>query len=225
MRGWLAALGWGAMPDETPVPVGKQLLGLAKLLGAAADDLKTVAASLVALSEQLTDHGVVLPDGPFVDVRADIPTNPGPVAPVAWWERDLAQISGITIHHTGASDPTTAAAWCIHKGRPSIQYHFFIRYDGVALYTADLAWGLWHDHTGGQNLNISVGLAGYHHHAPPPEAMLTGAARLCAWLMDAHNIDQARVLGHCDHYNTICPGWDAASWRGLFFEKLAGALQ
>jgi hypothetical protein len=181
------------------------------------EELRRVAERLAADPEYGNE--------PFVDIVDQMPINSHPNEPTAWWMRDLAQIRGITIHHTMSHDPVATAKYLIGKGRPSGEYHFWISVTGECWLCVPLAWGCWHDHTGHKNAHVSIGMAGSLHKVKPPMAQLQATVRLVRWLMAQFNIPLAQVRGHCDRYSgTICPGWDVAKWRGQFFTLLEVAL-
>ena len=172
------------------------------------------------------------PSLPCVDVIDDFPTNARPTNPTSWWQRGLSEIRGITIHHTLAHDPIATARVFLNKGRPSTEYAFWVAASGECLWCTPLEWGLWHDHTGGANINVSVGLAGALHVGRPTDAQLAAAVRLVAWLMqpergfnDGMGIPLANVKGHCDYIATLCPGWNAAGWRTAFYRTLELELE
>jgi hypothetical protein len=159
---------------------------------------------------------------PYIDLVDEMPLNPNPTEPPGWWIRTPAQIKGITIHHTMSHDPKATARYCTDvKGRPSIQYHLWVTREGAVYLCAPLSWGMWHDHCGHENKNVSVGLAGHLHQAKPPDVQLQAAARIVAWLMGQYGIVRAEVLGHNDRYEaTVCPGWYQAGWRDDFYRAL-----
>lgn len=179
------------------------------------------------------------PDGPpWHDTRSTMPTNPSPDGSAllakrgGWWQRELTDIKGITVHHTLSHNPSQTAAYIVKpkaqggKGYPTTQYHVWITADGQALYCVDLTEGLWHDHCGDKNTSISIGMAGSLHTARPPDAQLLKAAEVVAYLMRVLNIDIANVAGHndwalrCANVRTACPGWDQAGWRSRFYKLL-----
>lgn len=160
---------------------------------------------------------------PYIDLVDQMPTNPNPTAPAeGWWMRTRDQITGITVHHTMSHDPRATARYCTDvKGRPSIQYHLWVTREGAVYLCAPLSWGMWHDHCGHKNRNISVGLAGRLHESKPPDVELRAAAQIVAWLMGQLGIERAEVQGHNDRYaGTVCPGWDQAGWRDDFYQAL-----
>jgi len=162
---------------------------------------------------------------PYIDIVDDMPVNPNPVAPSAWWRRTPEQITGITIHHTMSHDPKATARYCTDvKSRPSIQYHFWVAQDGLVYLCAPLSWGMWHDHCGHYNPHVSVGMAGRLHERKPPDVQLQAAARITAWLMNEYDIPLSKVKGHNDYYATLCPGWDAMNWRSDFYKALDETL-
>lgn len=180
--------------------------------------LRAVASRLAADPESGVD--------PFVDIIAQIPTNPSPSEPPAWWVRELTQIRGVTIHHTMSHDPIATARHLIGKGRPGTEYHFWVSITGDCWLCAPLQWGFWHDHTGHRNSNVSIGMAGHLHKVRPPLAQLNATVRLVRWLMAQFSIPLKEIQGHNDRYtSTVCPGWDVSRWRSQFYDLLREAIE
>ncbi|MBN2258745.1 MAG: N-acetylmuramoyl-L-alanine amidase [Anaerolineaceae bacterium] len=200
------------------------LLDIAKSLARVADDVRALAAQLSALNDATTPAPA--PDGPpWVDVIAEMPTNSRATQPQAspgqWATRRADQIKGITIHHTLSHDRLALARYIIReKDLPTTEYTWWVDRDGLVLLCVPVELALWHDHTGYPNYNLSIGLAGSLHVAPPPARQIEGAAGLVAYLMRTYSIPLEEVQGHNDRYPTLCPGWDAAGWRATFFSEL-----
>lgn len=162
---------------------------------------------------------------PWVDITDEIPVNPNPTAPPAWWIRSPDEITGITIHHTLSHNPINVARYVIEqRGRPSIPYHLWVSRHGEMWLCAPLEWGMWHDHTGHKNINISIGMAGHLHKVRPPLDQMHATARLVAYLMDVYGIEKQQVQGHDDrvkslpNVSTQCPGWRGLDrWREDFY--------
>jgi len=208
---------------------------LAELVGVTVPALREIAD---ALAEGL---GEVAEKRPFVDMVDRLAVNREPDHPYitarmwSWWPlREAAEVTGITIHHTLSHSPEATAAYCARpqreggKGYPSIQYHFWVSAaDGCRCYRcAPVEWALWHDHTGAWPTTISVGMAGRLHAGWPAGEQVEAAARLVAWLMGEYEVPLEEVRGHNDRYQgTICPGWDVAGWRDVFFEELMKATR
>jgi len=107
------------------------------------------------------------------------------------------------------------------KGRPTLPYHFWVSKGGECWLCVPLNYGMWHDHTGHRNVNISIGMAGHLHKVQPTGAQLEATVRLVAWLMREYDVPVEEVRGHCDRYDkTVCPGWDTNHWRGQFYQAL-----
>ena len=157
---------------------------------------------------------------PYADIIEQIPVNPQPTVPEAWWVRALGQIEGITIHHTMSHSPVATARYVITKGRPTLPYHFWVGAEGECWLCVPLRYGMWHDHTGHENVNISVGMAGHLHKVAPTPVQMEATVRLVRYLMAEYEIPLEQVQGHCDRYATICPGWGAMHWRERFYEAL-----
>ncbi len=203
----------------------QRVIETAEELRRSADGLSARADDLMSVAERLRGNGDVMP--PFEDIIADIPVNPSPTSPVAWWVRQLSEIRGITIHHTLSHSPIATARYVIEKkGRPTLPYHFWVDKDGAAFLCVPLHFGMWHDHTGHRNVNISIGMAGHLHKVRPPLAQLETTVNLVLWLMEEYQIPVDQVRGHKDRYAaTICPGWDAKMWREQFYENLRAELE
>ncbi len=189
-----------------------------------AEKLHAQSEALVQVAEKLRVDVDRLP--PFSNIVDSIPTNPHPTDPPAWWVRERDEIKGITIHHTLSDSPVATARYVIDKkGRPTLPYHFWVGRTGDAALCVPLRFGMWHDHTGHNNVNISVGMAGHLHRLRPSGAQIEGTALLVRWLMHEYQIPLEQVQGHCDRYATICPGWDLKVWRDEFYQTLAGDVE
>jgi hypothetical protein len=181
-----------------------------------------------------------LADAPFDDVIIDeLATNPGPYTSPhlqldgGWWQRTLDQINALTIHHTLSDSPHATAARYVNKngGRPTIPYTVWITQTGQTLLCVTLTQGLWHDHTGHENMHLSVGLAGELHKYRPADVQLSAAAELCAWAIRSNalpNVDSPLdIKGHQDYIATTCPGWASeasGNWKDDFYQLLEAAL-
>lgn len=193
-----------------------------------AADMRTRLEGMPALSDELVElaeqFALDVDDlmRPYVDVVEQIPVNPEPTSPEAWWIREPSEIEGITIHHTLSDSPEATARYVIEqKGRPTLPYHFWVSQEGECWLCVPLHYGMWHDHTGHKNVNISVGMAGSLHKVLPRTEQMAATVRLVAWLMEEYGIPMEQVQGHNDRYRaTVCPGWDAMRWRALFYGAL-----
>jgi len=186
-----------------------------------------IAAGLRQRSEELVEVAAELRGdleemmSPYDDIIDLISVNPQPTHPEAWWVRKPDQIKGITIHHTLSHSPEATARYVIEKkGRPTLPYHFWVSAEGDCWLCVPLHYGMWHDHTGHKNINISVGMAGHLHKAAPTPVQMEATVRLVRYLMTEYEIPLEQVQGHCDRYATVCPGWDAMRWRDRFYEEL-----
>lgn len=139
-----------------------------------------------------------------------------------------AKITGITIHHTMSHSPIATAQYCTNvKGYPTTQYHYWVSAnDDTEVYQLlKEEWGIWHDHTGTYQTNLSIGMAGHLHNHKPPQDQIEACAMLCKHLMEKHNLTIENVKGHKDQYSgTVCPGWDNSNWRDDFYETLQRIL-
>lgn len=195
----------------------------------AGDSVKLLAPEAMGAVSISLEHFSPAVAGDIVihNVITSLPVNPKATNPAAWWERTPSDIRGITIHHTGCDSPEQAARILLNKGRPTTEYAYFVQYDGSLYQCLEDTLGVWHDHTGHYNRNISIGLAGYWHKKEPSMAQLEGLARLVDHLMRKYNLPLSQVQGHrqrakeAANVGTECPGWESAGWKQHFFDVLA----
>lgn len=191
----------------------KQVMEIAEELRRRSEELVEVALELRGDPEEMMP--------PYDDIVDQMPVNSHPTAPEAWWAREPGQIKGITIHHTLSHSPEATARYVIEKkGRPTLPYHFWVTAEGDCWLCVPLRYGMWHDHTGHRNVNISVGMAGQLHKVAPTPVQMEATVRLVRYLMAEYEIPLENVQGHNDRHATICPGWDAMHWRERFYERL-----
>jgi len=162
----------------------------------------------------------------FKDITYDLARNdncPGSLKD-GWWQRELNQIVGLTFHHTLSDSPHAFAKYYTKKdgGRPSVPYTIWITQTGEILLCNPLEDGCWHDHTGHQNVHLSVGLAGRLHEYRPANVQLQAAARVVKWAINHPEMDitMDTIKGHMDYIKTQCPGWDSAAsdfWKDDFY--------
>ena len=140
------------------------------------------------------------------------------------------EVTGVTIHHTLSHSPTATAGYIVRsKGYPSTQYSYWVSADdGCPVYQClrdNIA--CWHDHTGRLQTAMSIGMAGSLHVVKPSFEQMEACAKLCRVLMKRYGFGVDQVKGHIDRaklagVSTVCPGWDAAHWRGEFYAILTG---
>ncbi len=175
---------------------------------------------------------------PWTDRIADMPTNFQPFHPdfvrnfpgATTWplRRSLADIRGLTIHHTLSHSPEATARHIVNgKGYPTSQYHFWVSAaDGAPTWLlVDPLLKVWHDHTGAYPKTVSIGMAGRLHEAKPPQEQMDSLLRLVYYLMGQWHLRVSQVEGHLERaaaggIGTLCPGWVAADWRGDFYNQL-----
>lgn len=199
----------------------------------AADDTLYFDATQLVVGIPLKIQAVTAPvvtAFPMVDVQATLPRHAKPYNPAAWWVRTAAQITGITIHHTGCNTPQQAAQIHVNQGKPTIEYHYFVGFDGTIYHCLNPLIGCWHDHTGHYNRNVAIALAGYWHQAVPGETQLSALAWITAQVAHEFGLSASNVDGHQERakaaagVSTVCPGWNVAGWRARFFTLLEGYL-
>ena len=213
-------------------------------------EVQRITGTAKALARYVVDHYPPWP-GPIKwrrfqskniwdrDISGELAINPGPYthptleAQGGWWQRTLAQIDGVTIHHTLSNSPHATAENYVQKGggRPSIPYTLWITQTGEVLKCLDFTEGNWHDHVGNENRHLSVGLAGSLHLHAPPKAQLDAAAKVSAWVIESSALpgvtDIEQIKGHRDYVATTCPGWEAnasGNWKDDFYAKLRELL-
>lgn len=168
-----------------------------------------------------------------VDISARLAINGGPYvndklkASGGWWKRTLDQIDALTFHHTMSHDPDALARYYVKADHPTMPYTLWIDSAGQVLKCVDLTEGLWHDHTGHENVHLSVGLAGSLHILPPTEAQFQAAAKVAVWAIESPNLpgitEIGDITGHMDWVETACPGWNSTQsghWEGKLFKLI-----
>jgi hypothetical protein len=203
-----------------------RLRWMAQDLDAMGEVIVQNAARLAAIADELEGNGRM-----WHDLRPELFRHPNPTNPVAWWQRTLPQIDGLTLHHTLSDSPHALAEWyCQSRGRPSIPYSIWISQTGDIYLCLDFVEGCWHDHTGHENTHLSVGLAGRLHEYRPAEVQLRAAAYVAAWAIRHPDMSVTRdtVVGHDEYARTQCPGWDSPAsgrWRSQFYSLLDQELE
>lgn len=163
------------------------------------------------------------------DISWELPTNDNCTGKLSdgWWQRELSDIDGLTVHHTLSHSPHATAEHYLTKdgGRPSIPYHIWITETGEILKCLDYTEACWHDHTGHYNTHLSVGLAGNLAEHVPSDSQLESVGRVAAWFVNhpEMNITFETVKGHQDYVQTECPGWHTG-WKGEFYWVLREML-
>lgn len=161
------------------------------------------------------------------DVRGKLPTNhEGNYA-----KRDIAAITGITIHYTAgppsqsvydvAAYQTSEAA----RGQtgagvpfPGLAYTFFVELNGKTSQAWDLNVACWHAGAGNRNV-INVGIC-YAGDVAPSEAQITALAQTIGYVQKAVG-RKLGIEGHKDiPYNTSCPGDAWPAWKPKVVERI-----
>jgi len=154
-----------------------------------------------------------------LDLRGEMPTNPN----VPWNLRNLSDIRGIVVHHTGGwrtATPYNLARWHIEKrGFPGLAYTFYLRYPYMA-YPPNVEWAFchklreWGPHAKGVNAEtFGVGLGGNYEDSEPPIWMVESLKKLIEVLQrffEEETGNELWVLPHFSVIDTVCPGkvWD-----------------
>lgn len=146
-----------------------------------------------------------------------------------YYPRDLAGVTGVTIHYTGGSFLATPEAIALYQISPSaaqqtgaipaqpfpgIAYHLFVEDDGKVSLCWDLETRVWHSAAvvGGIARNAShVGIC-YAGSYEPSVAQREGIRRAITWCEQQLG-RTLTVEGHRDVYPTACPGPTWPNWR------------
>ena len=133
--------------------------------------------------------------------------------------RDLGDISGIIVHHSGfeESDPLEAIrrtdAYHRSKGWPGIGYHFALGEDGESYYVGDITTVRYHATAAGNPWAIGVEVLGDFSTQRPSTIQMAGLAALLSNLQFALGA-LLPVRPHRDVVPTQCPGEGlVAAWR------------
>ena len=195
--------------------------------------------ALAAINAALSVYHKVYADVPARDISSELVTNPGPYTNKllqrdgGWWQRELYQITDVTYHHTLSDSPWATARHYINKGggRPTTPYTIWITQTGEILQCVALTEGLWHDHTGHENVHLSVGLAGTLHLYSPADAQLDAAAKFAVWAIRSESMPLInsidKITGHRDWIATICPGWSSGAsnhWKPELYARIEALL-
>jgi uncharacterized coiled-coil protein SlyX len=137
----------------------------------------------------------------------------------SWFERDVADITKITVHHTASKQVLGETHKSIlnkhmkaHTNRdwPGLSYHYMIVPDGVIYQINDHKEVTWHDGKNWESLGVC--LDGYFHpdfnEKPTPE-QLNSLKELLDHLCTEHPefpADYDDVRGHRETMATACPG-------------------
>ena len=159
----------------------------------------------------------------------DVPEDPDAI-PDHYQERELSQITHITVHHSAAPGtilPSRVAQYHVYSKShlwPGIGYHFYIMPDGTIYHTQDMHLISWHVYRN-NSYTVGVCLAGNFTDVVPPPNQLDASARLIAWLMQELHIPPEYVLGHKEFPKnaTACPGrqWDHDKhWKDMLMSAI-----
>jgi hypothetical protein len=144
-------------------------------------------------------------------------------------ERNEGGWRRITVHHSAEPNPppldgsvseSAAAVRSIQKAHMDgkethygdIGYHFVIDPFGRVFQGRDLAWQGAHAHGDNNVRNIGVCLIGNFEEEHPTKAALESLRRLLDQLRKSYTISRTEVFGHCDMWNTECPGRYLERW-------------
>lgn len=158
-----------------------------------------------------------------VDMRGKLPIN----TESAYGTRDLAGISGVTVHYTAGPESGTAmstAAYQTSEGArgqtgngtpfPGLAYTLFVEGNGRVVLAHSLNVRVWHSAAvvNGKGRNYThVGLC-YAGNREPNAAQIKGLAAAIRWLEQDQLHRQLAVEGHGDQYPTACPGATRSTW-------------
>jgi len=145
--------------------------------------------------------------------------------------RPMSQIDRIIIHHT-AVPPTVgadriAAFLVSNRGRPGINYHYFITADGTIQQTNELTSVTLQSDPQFNPVAVGIAFAGDFTNAAPTPSQLESGARLIAWLLRQLGLPPQTVFGHKELSKTQSPGaqWDGgASWGSQLRQRIQTLL-
>jgi hypothetical protein len=145
--------------------------------------------------------------------------------------RPVSQIDRIIIHHT-ATPPTVgaeriAAFLVSNRGRPGINYHYFITADGTIQQTNELTGITLQSDPQFNPVAVGIAFAGDFTNATPAQAQIESGARLIAWLLRQLGLSPQAVYGHKELSKTQSPGvqWDdGARWGNQLRQRIQALL-
>ena len=198
----------------------------------ASDGQKKRAQDALAHSDRLGEPG------PLVHAPSNAAAPMSLVTRAAWgampahtdhMEKNEGGWRRITVHHSAEPNPppldgsvgeSAAAVRSIQKAHMEgkethygdIGYHFVIDPFGRVFQGRDLAWQGAHAHGDNNVRNIGVCLIGNFEDDHPTKAALEALRRLVDQLRKSYNISRSEVYGHCDLWNTECPGRNLERW-------------
>jgi hypothetical protein len=145
--------------------------------------------------------------------------------------RPMSQIDRIIIHHT-ATPPTVgaeriAAFLVSNRGRPGINYHYFITAEGTIQQTNELTSVTLQSDPQFNPVAVGIAFAGDFTNAIPTPNQLESGARLIAWLLRQLGLSPQAVYGHKELSKTQSPGvqWDGgARWGSQLRQRIQALL-
>lgn len=165
------------------------------------------------------------PHGPAVlDIASSLPRGENLFA-----LRTLDQIRRLVICHTSAPSGVpiqTIAQAHISQGYPGIAYHYFVLETGEILQVAAVE-AVVNDEAEWSLTGVNICLEGNFDDDVPPQAQLTAAAQLCAWMLPRFQLTAQSVVGMCDLLETSSPGStfnSGPAWQKTLHEKIVQFL-
>ena len=161
---------------------------------------------------------------PVVDIASTLPRGENPFA-----LRTLDQIRRLVICHTAAPSGVpvqTVAQAHIAQGYPGIAYHYFVLESGDILQVAAVE-AVVNDEAEWSLTGVNICLEGNFDEAAPPQAQLTAAAQLCAWMLPRFQLTAQSVVGMSELLDTSSPGrtFDSGpAWKRALNEKIVQYL-
>jgi len=124
-------------------------------------------------------------------------------------KRKISRIDSIIVHHTGfmpkPEQDDISFIRHIHKQRgfEDAGYHFYVRTDGEVQAGRDIKFA--GAHCKGKNkYSIGVVMAG---NSAFTANQFFALYRLLEFLIQKYEINPDKITRHCDHHNTLCPGF------------------
>jgi hypothetical protein len=161
-----------------------------------------------------------------VDMSGSLPTN----HEASYDSRNVADISGVTLHYTAGSSSDTAFSVAQYqtseaaRGQPGvpvpfpgIAYTLFVEADGKTVLGNQLTVACWHSNGPGRNQHyVGICFAG---NGAPNDAQMTAMGQAIGWVQKQLG-KKLTIEGHKDASQTECPGPQWPSWKQTVINRI-----